>query len=92
MERLYGFETIAKALFIVSFFVGSSYSLVLALAACVLAVYRRLQRVEFSRAYLGQVLQNEYGSNILFILSFSSVNKSIFFYAPLTLHFLTGIS
>jgi hypothetical protein len=58
MESLYGIETALKALFIFSAFIGSSYSLPLALGACLMAIYRRLKRIEFSRAYLEQVLRN----------------------------------
>jgi hypothetical protein len=45
MEGLYGIETAVKVLFIGSFFIGSSYSAILAALACGMAVYRRLKRV-----------------------------------------------
>jgi hypothetical protein len=81
-----------KVLFLASYWIAPSYCILIGVAACFMAVYRRLKTVELSRAYLERFLQNEYGTNILFILSFSSVYLSVFFYVPLTLHFLTGIA
>ncbi len=92
MERIYLVETLVKVLFIGSYWLAPGYCTILAVAACFMAVYRRLKTIEFSRAYLERFLQNEYGTNILFIFSFSSTGYSLFFYAPLVLHFLTGIA
>lgn len=92
-NKLYKVETLLKAVFIISPIFLSSYSITIAIVVCLMAVYRRQKRIEFSRVYLQQVIQNEYGMNILFILSFISLSsKSIFFYAPLILHFVTGIN
>lgn len=82
-----------KAVFIVSPLLLSSYSTTIALVVCLMAVYRRQKRVEFSRQFLSEVLKNEYGLDILFILCFmGQSSKSIFFYAPLIIHFVTGIN
>lgn len=58
-----------------------------------MAVYRKQKGIRFDRAYLNDALRNEYGLNVLFILSFVSLSsKSIFFYAPLIIHFVIGIN
>ena len=93
LNKLYKVETLLKVVFIVSPLLLPSYSLIIAVVVCLMAVYRRQKRIEFSRQYLSEVLKNEYGLNLLFILSFvSQSSKSLFFYGPLVIHFLTGIN
>lgn len=98
MNKLYQIETLLKVLFIICYWVAFGYCIIIAVAACFMAVYRRLKTVEFSVAYLDRFLQNEYGTDIMLIMSFyftpsaSSNGYSLFFYVPLVLHFLTGIA
>jgi hypothetical protein len=92
MNKLYGVESLFKFFFLASYWVAPSYCILIGVAACFMAVYRRLKAVEFSWAYLERFLQNEYGTNIIFILSFSSIYLSLFFYVTLSLHFLTALA
>lgn len=52
MNAMYQVETLLKVLFAACYWVAPSYCTMLGVAACFMAVYRRLKTVEFSRAYL----------------------------------------
>lgn len=58
MDKMYLVETVVKVLFIFSYWLTPDYCIMIAVAACLMAVYRRLKTIEFSRAYLERFLQN----------------------------------
>jgi hypothetical protein len=87
----YPIETLLKVAFIVLCPFNVPYTLVLALLASVLALLRVTKRPQLSKEYLGRVLMNNHGQNLLYV-SFGAIGfTNYLYYAPMVLFFFYGI-
>jgi hypothetical protein len=87
----YPIETALKGMFIVMSIFNLPYTLVVALAASLIAILRVLKTPKFNKEYLARIFTNNHGQNLLYI-SFGAVGYiNYLYYAPIALFFAYGI-
>jgi hypothetical protein len=98
-HKLYHFEGLLKAAFFILSFVAQFVdrlhfvNVVIGIATCALAVYRQHGPVKVSKEYAQQVLSNEFGVGIFYLVSLLTIqSRGPFIYLPIMAHFLIGVS
>jgi hypothetical protein len=88
---LYPLETLLKGLFIFMSLFDMNYTLIVALAASLIGVFRVCKTPEFNQQYLSRVLSNNHGQNILYLMFGGVGYTNYLFFSPIALFFAYGI-
>lgn len=87
----YIIETILKCIFLVMSLFNLQYTLIVALLASAIALYRVYKVPQMNKEYLAKVLMNNHGQNILYIAIGSLGFINYLYYAPIVVFFAYNI-
>lgn len=84
---IYVVETILKCIFLVMSLFNLQYTLIVALLASAIAIYRVCKTPQMNKEYLARVLMNNHGQNVLYIAIGSLGFVNYLYYAPIVVFF-----